>query len=117
MQHRMLNNGAVIALAILVTFAATDAMAGTGGAAFEQVWMDLTDWTTGTLGRVISGAFILVGTIMGIARQSVTNFAVGVGAGVGLNNAPKIIESVVTATLPVMADASSAIHGAGGGLL
>ncbi|WP_448205473.1 TraA family conjugative transfer protein [Azospirillum sp. sgz302134] len=98
---------ALAALAVFVT--AHAAMAGTGGTAFDQVWLDLTEWTQGTLGRVIAGGMILVGSIMGIARQSIMSFAVGVGSGVGLNNAPRVIESIVTATLPVVADAGASV--------
>ncbi|MNR61589.1 hypothetical protein D3C85_1833820 [compost metagenome] len=55
----------------------------------------------GTLGRVVAGSMVLVGIVSGIVRQSIMSFATGVGGGVGLYNTPTIIESIMTATLPV----------------
>lgn len=78
------------------------AMAGVGGAAFDPVWTMLTDWSQGALGRIIAGTLILVGIVAGIARQSLMAFAVGIGAGIGLYNAPTVIDSIFVATLPVL---------------
>ena len=95
-----------MALMALVAVAATTlpeiALAGTGGGAFDPVWTMLTDWSQGALGRIIAGALILVGIVAGIARQSLMAFAVGIGAGIGLYNAPTVINSIFVATLPVL---------------
>nr|WP_172442819.1 TraA family conjugative transfer protein [Aeromonas dhakensis] len=77
------------------------AHAGTGGAAFEDVWVTLKDWTQGTLGRIVAGAMILVGVIGGIARQSLMAFAMGIGGGMGLYNSPVVVESIMSATLGI----------------
>ncbi|WP_265184190.1 TraA family conjugative transfer protein [Pseudomonas aeruginosa] len=82
-------------------FAAQVAIAGTGGDSFDSIWVTLTDWMQGTLGRVVAGAMVLVGIVGGIVRQSIMSFATGVGGGVGLYNTPTIIESIMTATLHV----------------
>jgi len=74
-------------------------LAGTGGTEFDSVWVTLTDWMQGTLGKIAAGAMILVGIIAGVARQSLMSFAVGVGGGIGLYNTPTIIDNVMTATL------------------
>ena len=42
---------------------------------------------------------ILVGIVAGVARQSISAFAVGIGGGIGLYNTPTVIESVLSATL------------------
>ncbi|RJX72685.1 hypothetical protein D3M70_30975 [Pseudomonas sp. LS-2] len=87
-------------VALIVTLAASQAMAGTGGDSFDSIWVTLTDWMQGTLGRVVAGSMVLVGIVSGIVRQSIMSFATGVGGGVGLYNTPTIIESIMTATLP-----------------
>jgi conjugal transfer pilus assembly protein TraA len=78
--------------------------AGTGGEAFDDVWSTLTDWTQGSLGRIIAGSMVLVGIVGGIARQSLMAFALGVGGVMGLYNTPTVVESVLSATLPVVAE-------------
>ncbi|MBB1465712.1 TrbC/VirB2 family protein [Vibrio sp. SG41-7] len=89
-----------VALALVISFMfANQAYAGTGGTEFDDIWTTITDWTQGTLGRIIAGAMILVGIVGGIARQSLMAFAMGIGGGVGLYNSPTVVESIMTATL------------------
>lgn len=57
----------------------------------------------GTLGRIIIGLMILAGIGAGVLRQSLMPFITGVGGGVGLYAAPDVIESIMTATVPVAA--------------
>ncbi|EGR1041726.1 hypothetical protein EFU28_18520, partial [Vibrio cholerae] len=83
--------------------------AGTGGDAFTDVWDTLKDWTQGTLGRIVAGAMVLVGIVGGIARQSLMAFALGIGGGMGLYNTPTVVESVMSATLPVVASTQEVI--------
>lgn len=90
-----------LALALLVTAVVVPhAMAGTSGTEFAAVWTTLTGWMQGTLGKIISGALVLVGLVAGVARQSLIAFAVGVGGGIGIYNSPTIINNIVTGTLP-----------------
>lgn len=91
---------ALILAVVLLLACIGAAQAGAGGSEFDDVWMTLRDWTQGTLGRIVCGAMILVGVTGGIARQSLLPFATGVGGGIGLYNAPEVIESVMSATLP-----------------
>ncbi|MEC9295688.1 MAG: TraA family conjugative transfer protein, partial [Pseudomonadota bacterium] len=81
----------------------------TGGDAFTDVWDTLKDWTQGTLGRIVAGAMVLVGIVGGIARQSLMAFALGIGGGMGLYNTPTVVESVMSATLPVVASTQEVI--------
>ncbi|WP_247887339.1 TraA family conjugative transfer protein [Azospirillum sp. SYSU D00513] len=90
-----------LALALVLVFTVSDAFAGTGGTAFDDVWLTLTDWTQGTLGRIIAGSMVVVGLVSGIARQSLMAFGLGIGGGMGLYNTPDVIETIMTATLPV----------------
>jgi len=70
-----------------------------GGAEFDGVWATLTGWMAGTLGKIAAGTMILVGIIAGIAKQNLFAFAAGIGGGIGLYNAPSIIDSMFTATV------------------
>lgn len=90
---------AVFLLAAISLFFIGTVYAGTDNGSFDEVWITLKDWTQGTLGRIISGISILVGIVAGIARQSLMAFAIGLGGGIGLYNAPEIIESIFTATI------------------
>jgi len=77
-------------IGLLALVIAEPSFAGTGGDEFSDVWTTIKDWTQGTL----------VGIISGVARQSLMAFAIGIGGGIGLYNAPTIIESILTATVP-----------------
>lgn len=90
---------AIVLTSIISLLFVSAVYAGTDNGAFDEVWITLKDWTQGTLGRIIAGAMILVGIVGGIARQSIIAFATGIGSGLGLYNAPDIIETIMTATL------------------
>jgi conjugal transfer pilus assembly protein TraA len=89
---------------------ATVTLAGTGGDNFEEVWMTITDWTQGSLGRILIGLMVLAGIGAGVLRQSLMPFITGVGGGVGLYAAPDVIESILTATVPTVAGVSQALQ-------
>lgn len=95
------NRLAITRVALIATglMLSSHSMAGTGGQEFDDVWMTLTDWMQGTLGRVVSGAMVLVGIVGGVIRQNVMAFATGVGGGIGLYNTPKVIEAIMSATI------------------
>lgn len=71
---------------------------------FDDVWTTLRDWAQGSLGKVLAGGFVMTGLAAGIVRQSLMSFATGVGGGVGVYVAPDVIEEIVQASLPVLAD-------------
>lgn len=75
------------------------AFAGSTDTTFDSVYTQAVNWTQGSLGRLITLVFILVGLIGGIARQSLIAFAVGVGGGIGLYNAPSIVASLFSANI------------------
>lgn len=87
-----------------ISFAGVDTTGGSDfgsgdGDEFEDVWSRLVGWTQGTLGRIIALTLILVGAAMGVVRQSLITFVVGIAMGLGLYNAPAIIDAVMGATL------------------
>jgi len=98
-----------VAAAAIVIMSPDIAHAGANATEFDDVWQTLKDWTQGTLGRVIAGTTVLVGLFMGVARQSIMSFAIGLGSGIGLYNAPTVIENILTAALPVAVNAASGI--------
>ena len=122
MTHRLktLNGASVACLALMavmtLSLIAPDAFAGTGGTEFDDVWTTLSDWMQGTLGKIASGAMILVGIIAGVARQSLMAFAVGIGGGVGLYNTPTIVDNVMPATLAQAPVATQALGTLSNGL-
>ncbi|WP_231879341.1 MULTISPECIES: TraA family conjugative transfer protein [Methylomonas] len=88
---------ALVAVAGMFLFS-SESFAGTGSTEFNAVYTLLTNWMQGSLGKLIAAAFIVVGLIAGVLRNSLMGFAVGVAAGLGLFTAPGIINAVVTAT-------------------
>lgn len=95
-------------LALMAMFSIGMAVAGgaggvVGGAEFQPLYNMLVEWMTGYLGRVVAIVFIVIGLIAGAARGNIMGFALGIAAGMGMFLAPPIIESVVAATLPVIA--------------
>lgn len=104
--QRLMTIGALGLMALMIS---EPSFAGTGGDAFTDVWDTLKDWTQGTLGRIVAGAMVLVGIVGGIARQSLMAFALGIGGGMGLYNTPTVVESVMSATLPVVASTQEVI--------
>ena len=104
--QRLMTIGALGLMALMIS---EPSFAGPGGDAFTDVWDTLKDWTQGTLGRIVAGAMVLVGIVGGIARQSLMAFALGIGGGMGLYNTPTVVESVMSATLPVVASTQEVI--------
>ena len=91
-----------LALAGLLLAAPETVLAGAGGTEFQGAYDMLTGWMTGILGRIIAITFIVVGLVAGVMRQSIMGFVVGIAAGLGVFVAPDIIDSIVTATLPIL---------------
>lgn len=74
---------------------------GTGADDFSDVHDRIVAWTTGVMGKTISIGMVLIGIIMGMVRQSLVAFVIGIGAALGLNYTPTLIENVFSATLPL----------------
>lgn len=86
-------------LMVLIAVASAMAQAGGTDTTFDG-WVDqMTDWMEGSLGKGVSIAFILVGIVMGVVRQSLMAFAIGVGAALGLNYAPTVVDTMFSAVI------------------
>ncbi|MGI9491856.1 MAG: TraA family conjugative transfer protein [Geminicoccaceae bacterium] len=95
-----------IAAAVVLLSTTPDAIAGGGGDEFSEVYDTLTDWVEGVLGRIIAVVMVVAGVAIGIARQSIAAFGIGIASALGLVNAPTIVDNIVTATVtqgPVLA--------------
>ncbi|EIC22795.1 TraA family conjugative transfer protein [Thiorhodovibrio frisius] len=102
LSSRPLLHAALLGAPLLVLLLPDTALAGAGGTEFQATYDMLIGWMTGLLGRIIAVAFIIVGLIAGVARQSIMSFAIGIAAGLGLFMAPDIVDAVVSATLPIV---------------
>ena len=87
-----------MALALFFGFTAS-AMAGTNGNEFSDVWTTLSEWSQGTLGKIIALGMVLTGLGMGVVRQSIVGVVVGIAGGLALYNAPTVIDGIVSAVL------------------
>ena len=103
----------VAALAACVLVAEpSDAFAGGGGEEFAEIFDTLTDWIEGVLGRILALVMVVAGIGMGIVRQSLAAFGIGIGSGLGLVNAPTIVDNIVTASVqhgPLIAEQIPAV--------
>ena len=93
-----------IAAPVVAGAVATTAMAGTGGTEFSSVESLLTDWTEGTVGKILAIGALLVGIAFGLVRQSIVAAVVGISMAIVLNYGPTVIGGIFTATT----DASAA---------
>ncbi|MCW7552700.1 hypothetical protein NX722_08585 [Endozoicomonas gorgoniicola] len=94
-QHWMLSLATLIILSLLPPeVQAADPVVPTGSTDFAEIYARLVGWIKGDLGRTLSIAFVLIGLAYGMARNSLIGFATGVGAAVGLQVTPTIINSI-----------------------
>lgn len=100
------NKTALFTLAVVGAYfaLASSAMAGTvttdaDDGTFGDVWETVKGWTQGTFGRIIALTLVLVGAAMGVVRQSLITFVVGIAMGLGLYNAPLIIDTIMGASI------------------
>lgn len=99
LRHAAQHHLPLVLLALIAVTWSVLAVAGTGGAEFQGAYDQIADFTQGFLGKLLTLLMILVGLIMGIARQSIVTLVVGVGMGIALVNAPNIVNVLVGATL------------------
>jgi conjugal transfer pilus assembly protein TraA len=90
---------AMVVVVLGLCMVSVEALAGTADADFSAISTKLTDWATGTLGRVIALAMFIVGIATGILQQSVAAAVVGIGAALILNYGPAIITGLISATI------------------
>ena len=63
---------------------------------FNDVFQLLSDWSQGSLGKLVSLAAVIVGVGIGIVRQSIMAAVIGIAMAVVVQYAPTIISSIVS---------------------
>lgn len=99
--RRLLNKKALLTSAALagVALASNEAMAGTAGTEFDDIYTLLVGWTQGTLGKIIALGMFMVGLAAGIVNQSIIAVVIGIGGALALYYAPTVIDGVVAALI------------------
>lgn len=76
-----------------------DALAGTGGAEFDDLVTTVADWMQGSLGKLIALMATLFGLGRGVLSGSVGGGVAGLSIGMGLYASPTIADNVVSGTM------------------
>jgi conjugal transfer pilus assembly protein TraA len=86
----------VLTTGLVLSLVAVGAMASTTGSTeFGAIYTRLTQWTDGTLGRIIALGMIIVGLGIGVVRQSIMGVVVGVGGGLVMSQAPTLVSGII----------------------
>lgn len=70
------------------------AFAQSSGEEFESIYATIRGWMTGTFGKLISLAAILVGLTIGVVKQSAMAAVIGVAIALVLVYSPGVIETL-----------------------
>ncbi|MTJ94020.1 MAG: hypothetical protein F8N36_14355 [Desulfovibrio sp.] len=79
----------------LLTVSVPSSLAGGSHAGIESMASVMMGWMSGTFGKVIGGAAILVGLLNGVIRQNVSAAITGIGAGMMITMAPDIMGTML----------------------
>ena len=66
---------------------------------FDTALNMVVDWSQGTLGKLVSVTFLVVGIVMGVMRQSIFAAVPAVAAAMTMYIGPDIIDSIFAAAL------------------
>lgn len=90
-----------LAVALPLALAAVLAHAGAGGTEFQSIYDQVRGWTNGVLGKTLAVSALLVGLGIGVIKQSVLSAVVGVAMGLVAGFGPNVVDSIITAALPI----------------
>ena len=68
---------------------------------FGDIYTQLTEWSQGTLGKLLALICVVVGTAYTISRGTLIYAVIGVAICLVLYNAPNIIDGLMDAALPL----------------
>lgn len=89
-----------LVVSLIVLLLPDAAWAGTGGGdEFNEVYERVKGWAQGGLGKLIATLFLLVGIGAGVVARSVAAAIPALAAALFLFFGPKVIESIMTATV------------------
>ena len=83
---------------ILILAIVTAHASGSTQAGFDDVWLKISDYMQGSLGKVLIGLIVLVGLAAAVVRQSLMSLAVAVGGAISLYYSPDIINGMMAAS-------------------
>lgn len=86
----------ILMLAVVTAYASGSSQEG-----FDDVWLKISDYMQGSLGKVLVGLIVMVGIAASIVRQSLMTLAVGVGGAISLYYSPDIINGMMAASQAV----------------
>lgn len=103
MQPSNIDNKAVkmffgLLLITMAIFAVASASAG-ADATFLAPITTLTGWITGSLGRMIAIASLIIGVITAMVMKSLMPLTISVGISIAASVGPSVLTGIVTATL------------------
>lgn len=89
MNYKKIVVPAALALATTSAFAA-------GEDDFDDVFQLLTQWSQGSLGKLVSLASVIVGVGIGIVKQSIMAAVIGIAMAMVVQYAPSVIGNIVS---------------------
>lgn len=92
----MLFTAIVSLLAMVVPEMAAAAAADTS---FTQAVTTVEGWATGSLGKLVSVTFLVVGIVMGVMRQSIFAAVPAIACALAMSIGPGILDGLFTATI------------------
>ena len=104
--QRLMTIGALGLMALMIS---EPSFAGTGGDAFTDVWDTPKRLDPRYFGTDRSGSHGSGGYCGRYRSPKLDGLALGIGGGMGLYNTPTVVESVMSATLPVVASTQEVI--------
>lgn len=73
----------------------TSASPNGANAELDEIYQTMKGVVGGTFGKFISMTMIVMGIILGIARQNIMSMTAGLAAGIGLYSAPEVLEAIL----------------------
>jgi len=93
----------ILAGVLAIALYASAVQAGAGGTAeFGTIQTTISGWMKGALGKVLALSSLGVGLGVGVVKQSIMAFVLGVGMAVSTYYGPDVLESVVSAAIVPM---------------
>ncbi len=105
-------------LSIMGIYMLLQTAGATGGEEeFGDIYTQITEWSQGTLGKLLALICVVVGTAYTISRGTLIYAVIGIAICLVLYNAPTIIDNLMDAALPAEQAVSAAAAQLSNGLL
>lgn len=102
-QDKTNSKGLFVLMGLMGAYLVLQSAGATGGEEeFGEIYDKLTEWSQGTLGKLMALLCVVVGTAYTISKGTLIWAVLGVAMCLVLYNAPTIIDSLMGATLPLI---------------